>query len=154
MTVASAPPPAAERPGLSQAVSLGVIAGIAQARIDSVLHARGINLRKYGAIRHIIATPGISFSELARRFDITVQSMHTLAASLIEAGLLESSISSPGDPAELTVTPAGRALSAELAQDLATVDVELFGAEASPEWQRLGAAVSAVVRAELPAPGS
>ncbi|WP_052492516.1 MarR family winged helix-turn-helix transcriptional regulator [Leucobacter komagatae] len=143
------PQSSAARPGISTSIALSVIASQAQQPVDAVLRRHGLNLRKYGALRHISASPGVSFSELARRFDITVQSMHTLVAALITADLLESAIPNPGEAAELSITEAGRSLLAQLATDIAAIDAELFGEAASPEWRALGEAVTRVTMAEL-----
>lgn len=153
MSIAASPGPE-PKAGPSRAVSLIVLAGSVQARVDTVLKARGLNLRKYGALHHVVATPGISFSELARRFEITVQSMHTLIAALIAAGLLESTIPHPGDSAELVVTEAGRVLLRELDGEISAIDDGLFGAPAPLEWQQLGDAVTAVAIAATRAAGS
>ena len=44
-------------------------------------------LRKFGILGHISATPGLSLSDLARRSGILVQSVHTMIGSLTAAGL-------------------------------------------------------------------
>ncbi|WP_449276606.1 MarR family winged helix-turn-helix transcriptional regulator [Leucobacter sp. GX24907] len=144
--------PSAASPGPSRAVGLAVVAGLVQKRVDAVLAAEGLNFRKYGALQHIRSSPGISFSELARRFDITVQSMHTLIGSLVQAGWLRSTIERPGDPAELVITEAGQALLARIGERVQRIDSELFGETATPEWQRLGQAIGDVMRADLAPP--
>ncbi len=59
---------------------------------------------------HVRGNPGISFSELARRSRITVQSAHAAVASFVAAGLVEDATAHAGAASTLQVTAAGEAL--------------------------------------------
>lgn len=59
---------------------------------------------------HVRGSPGISFSELARRSRITVQSAHAAVAAFVEAGLVEDTTAHAGAASALQVTAAGERL--------------------------------------------
>jgi hypothetical protein len=59
-----------------------------EAQLAAILKDLGITTRKFGLLGHIYAEPGISFSELARRSHITVQSAHTAVRTLVDDGLV------------------------------------------------------------------
>jgi DNA-binding MarR family transcriptional regulator len=110
----------------SASIALLTLARLVEDRLEPVLRARGLSLRKYAVLGHIAATPGASYSELARRSRITVQSTHTLIQSLVDADLVQSATPAPGMPARLSVSPAGARLLAEVARELERLDAELF----------------------------
>jgi DNA-binding MarR family transcriptional regulator len=97
-------------------------------RFEPELKARGLSRRKYGVLGHIAATPNVSYSELARRSGITVQSAHALIQGLIGDGLVEPDEPVVGAAARLAVSPRGRALLDELADVVEAMDAELFAA--------------------------
>ena len=130
------------RPPFSPTIALVTAARLVEVRLSGLLEPHGLTLRKYGILGHIAATPGLSLSDLARRSQITVQSVHVLIRSLADAGWVKSSTEVNGLAAQVTVTAAGAALLSELRRELAVFDAETFGTEA---WDGLSAALALVV---------
>ncbi|MBD7956503.1 MarR family transcriptional regulator [Microbacterium sp. Sa4CUA7] len=118
----------AERPPFSPVISLLTVSAIWDARLGAALKAIGLTTRKYGLLAHIGAEPGISFSELARRSQITVQTAHTAVRALAGAGMVADATAHAGAASDLRVTKKGqRALDAAVAL-LASLDVAFSGA--------------------------
>ncbi len=109
----------------SPVVSLLTVASAWESRLDHELRGLGLTTRKYGLLAHIRATPGISFSELARRSQITVQSAHTAVRSLVDAGFVADATAHAGAASVLRVTDAGVRVLDEAERMLATLDAEL-----------------------------
>ncbi|QHE72373.1 Transcriptional regulator, MarR family [Rhodococcus sp. WAY2] len=84
----------------------------------------GLTTRRYGLLGHIRGTPGISFSELARRSRITVQSAHTAVAAFVESGLVDDGTAHAGAASTLRVTAKGESLLARAAEVVARLDAE------------------------------
>ena len=80
--------------------------------------------RKYGLLAHIRATPGISFSELARRSQITVQSAHAAVRALVDAGVVADATAHAGAASVLRVTEEGTRVLGEAERMLARLDAE------------------------------
>nr|WP_277924896.1 helix-turn-helix domain-containing protein [Microbacterium ureisolvens] len=78
--------------------------------------------RKYGLLAHIDATPGISFSELARRSQITVQSAHTAVQALVADGLVADATKHAGAASDLRVTERGADVLQAAERRLAALD--------------------------------
>src|SRR5690606_21376983 len=97
----------AARPAFSPVVSLLTVSAVWEARLDAELRAIGLTTRKYGLLAHIRATPGISFSELARRSQITVQSAHSAVRSLVDADFVADATAHAGAASVLRVTDLG-----------------------------------------------
>ncbi|WP_193609997.1 MarR family winged helix-turn-helix transcriptional regulator [Nocardioides lijunqiniae] len=134
-----APPP------FSPTIALLAVGRTWEAAFTEALKPLGLTIRKYGLLGHVRRTPGISFSELARRSHITVQSAHTAVAALTAAGLVGDGTAHAGAASTLQVTAAGEALLGEVAAVLGRIDAEL--AAAHPELVE-------ALRASLPAPVS
>lgn len=132
-----------DRPPPSPVVGLLTVAAIWEGQLAEKLRDLGISTRKYGLLGHIDATPGISFSELARRSSITVQSAHTAVRTLVDDGLVEDATRHAGAASDLRVTSRGAEVLAAAHARLAELDARL--AEQLPEL----AAVLAVSRAAL-----
>jgi DNA-binding MarR family transcriptional regulator len=49
-----------------------------------------VTLRHLGALGHLARDPALSYSDLARRVAVTVQSMRSTIATLVDPGLLRS----------------------------------------------------------------
>ena len=130
------------RPPFSPTIALVTLARIVEVRLGALLEPHGLTLRKYGILGHIAATPGLSLSDLARRSQITVQSVHVLIRSLVDAGWVKSSTETNGLAAQVTVTAAGVELLTGLRAELAAFDAETFGTDA---WEGLSAALALVV---------
>lgn len=117
------PPP----PDVSPALALVVLGRVVGGLVDSALEDAGTSRREVGVLGHLSAAPGMSITELARRSGVTVQSMHTLVAALVERGLVDrGAAAGRGRAAQLAVTPAGRRLLTRARRALATVDRRLF----------------------------
>jgi len=113
-----------EPPPFSPTVALLTVARIWDAALTDALKPLALTTRKYALLGHVHATPGISFSELARRSRITVQSAHAAVAAFTADGLVADEEGRAGSPARLTVTPAGEVLLAQAAGALAALDRE------------------------------
>lgn len=95
----------------SSTVMLLIAAGrAAQRRFEDSLSEHGLTLRNLSALGHLARTPGLSYSELARRAGITTQSMHATIALLVEQGAVEVPPTDPGRRAEPRLTEHGRRL--------------------------------------------
>lgn len=130
-----------ERPRFSPTIALLTVSRIAEVRIAALLEPHGLTLRKYAILERIATTPGLSMSDLARRSEITVQSVHTLIGSLVDAGLVKSKVEGSGHAAQLSATPAGVALLDRIAEAVAGLDAELF---ADPQMREVSAALAAL----------
>ena len=129
-------------PPFSPTIALLTVSRVAELQIARVLDPHGLTLRKYGALGHIAASPGLSMSELGRRSGITVQSVHTLIRSLADAGLVTSEVESAGHPARVSITPAGAELLDIIAVGVTELDTEMFGTD---EMHGLSDALAAIV---------
>jgi DNA-binding MarR family transcriptional regulator len=79
-----------------------------RAQADSALRTDGLSLRHLSALGHLSRHPGLSYSELARRAGISVQSMQATIVQLERRGAVER-IGEPGRgrTATLRVTDVG-----------------------------------------------
>ncbi|WP_221353453.1 MarR family winged helix-turn-helix transcriptional regulator [Streptomyces beigongshangae] len=113
-----------EPPPFSPTVTLLTVGRVWEASFTEALKPLGLTTRKYGLLGHVRGTPGISFSELARRSRITVQSTHTAVASLVAAGLVDDGTAHAGSASSLRVTAEGESLLARAAQVVTRLDTE------------------------------
>ncbi|MFV2177624.1 MarR family winged helix-turn-helix transcriptional regulator [Actinomadura sp. LOL_016] len=120
--------------------------------VETRLAPLGLTLRTMGFLGHLARSPGISFTDLAARARITVQSTHAVAARLADDGLIDAPGRTRGRAATLRLTEAGRAKLAEAEQAIAELDAERFGPDAAPAWQALAHALFTVARTQLPTP--
>lgn len=100
----------AEPPPFSPTVGLLTVSRVWEAAFAEALKPLELTTRKYGLLGHIRGMPGISFSELARRSRITVQSAHTIVAAFVEAGLVDDGTAHAGAASTLRTTAEGEAL--------------------------------------------
>ncbi|MFD7025891.1 MarR family winged helix-turn-helix transcriptional regulator [Promicromonospora sukumoe] len=117
-----------EKPPFSPTVALLTVSRVWDAAFADALKPLGLTTRKYGLLGHIRATPGVSFSELARRSRITVQSAHTAVAAFAADGLVEDTTARAGAASRLRVTAAGDTLLDQAAERVAVLDAR-FAAE-------------------------
>lgn len=117
--------PGAQRPQVSPVVALLTLSSVWDARLGHELADLALTTRKYGLLAHIQGSPGISFSELARRSLITVQSAHTAVRALVKDGLVQDATAHAGAPSALRATRAGVAALAVAAERVARLDQEL-----------------------------
>ncbi len=96
----------------------------AQRRLEAALREHGLTLRHLGALGHLARDPALSYSDLARRVAVTVQSMHSTIATLVELGAIEVETAERGRPARLRLTQRGH----ELLRTAGTVAHELDAA--------------------------
>lgn len=114
----STPPP------FSPTVTLLTVARVWEAAFAEALKPLGLTTRKYGLLGHVRGTPGISFSELARRSRITVQSAHTAVAAFVEAGFVDDGTSHAGAASTLTITAEGEVLLARATEAVSRLDAD------------------------------
>ncbi|GAA1447495.1 MULTISPECIES: MarR family winged helix-turn-helix transcriptional regulator [Nocardiopsis] len=120
-----------EPPPFSPTVALLTVGRVWEASFNQALKPLGLTTRKYGLLGHVRGTPGISFSELARRSRITVQSAHSAVAAFVRAGLVDDGTAHAGSASSLRVTAEGEALLARAAEVVSRLDAEF--AERHPE---------------------
>ncbi|QSE94784.1 winged helix-turn-helix transcriptional regulator [Rhodococcus pseudokoreensis] len=111
-------------PPFSPTVTLLTVGRVWEAAFAGGLKPLGLTARKYGLLGHIRGMPGISFSELARRSRITVQSAHAAVAALVESGLVDDGTAHAGAASTLRVTAEGESLLARAAEVVARLDAE------------------------------
>lgn len=114
----------AEPPPFSPTIGLLTVSRVWEAAFTEALKPLGLTTRKYGLLGHIRGMPGISFSELARRSRITVQSAHTAVAAFVEAGLVDDGTAHAGAASTLRTTAGGDALLARAAEVVARLDAD------------------------------
>ncbi len=114
-----------ENPRFSPVIALLAVSAMWEGQLSAVLKDLGITTRKFGLLGHIYADPGISFSELARRSHITVQSAHTAVRSLVDDGLVQDATAHAGAASDLNVTPKGAHVLQEARRRLAELDGDL-----------------------------
>lgn len=115
----------------SPVISLLTLGSIWDVQLNKQLKGLGLTTRKYGLLAHIQSTPGISFSELARRSQITVQTAHTAVRALVGDGLATDAMAHAGAASVLRVTERGVAALREADARLARMDAAF--AKAAPE---------------------
>lgn len=111
-----------EPPPFSPTIGLLTVSRIWEAALADALKPLGLTTRKYGLLGHIRGTPGISFSELARRSRITVQSAHAAVSAFAEAGLVDDGTAQAGAASSLRVTEQGESLLARAADEVTRLD--------------------------------
>ena len=105
--------------------------------VELRLREHGIAYHHLSALGHLQRQPGLSYSELARRARVTVQSMQTTAAHLEAHGLVERGAStSQGRRADLHVTPRGLTVLAA-AREVLRANDELLLADVPPTERAL-----------------
>ena len=127
------------RGSMSPSIALLSFARIVERELAPLLERHGLTIRKYGILGHIDRDDGVSYSELARRSGITVQSAHALIGALIDDDLVSAEEARSGAPARLTTTTAGRRRLDQVARDLQQLDAQLF---AQPPLGDLSAALA------------
>jgi DNA-binding MarR family transcriptional regulator len=115
-----------QEPTFSPTVTLLTVGRVWDAALTDALKPLGLTTRKYGLLGHVRRTPGISFSELARRSRITVQSAHTAVAALAAAGLVEDATAHAGSASQLRVTDAGERLLVDAGKAVAELDARFW----------------------------
>ncbi|WP_181058107.1 MULTISPECIES: MarR family winged helix-turn-helix transcriptional regulator [unclassified Pseudoclavibacter] len=110
-----------------------------EAVVESRLKEQGLSLRRFGLLGHLRATPGISFSDLARRAGIKVQSLQPIVQTLLDLGYVHTIGGvGQGRAAVLELTSTGSDALDRATEMVSEVDGELF---ADGEWKDLGDAL-------------
>ena len=95
-------------PAPSVSVFLIALGRRARESIEARLREHGIAYHHVSALGHLKRRPGLSYSDLARRAHVTVQSMQTTVGQLEALGLVErGATTSQGRRADLQVTAHG-----------------------------------------------
>jgi DNA-binding MarR family transcriptional regulator len=116
-------------PVSSPAMLLVLLGRRLRARMDAQLREEGLSLRHMSALGHLAGRPGLSYSELARRAGITVQSMQSTLAQLEALGAIERRTEpGRGRTAELHVTESGAHLLAKGRDIVRATDDQLLAA--------------------------
>ncbi|MCZ2827631.1 MarR family winged helix-turn-helix transcriptional regulator [Modestobacter sp. VKM Ac-2986] len=143
-------PPA---PPSDSPVMLTILAGRAwEARLNTALRAHGLTLRHLGALGHLAGTPGLSYTDLARRARVTVQSMHATVAALTALGAVAEPGGGRGRAALLEVTDRGRQLLSTGRDVVAALDAEFTAALPPPARAGLPLGLLAGLQAARDAP--
>ncbi|GAA3914476.1 MarR family winged helix-turn-helix transcriptional regulator [Microbacterium invictum] len=109
-------------PRFSPVIALLAVSAAWEGQLSAELRSLGISTRKFGLLGHIGGEPGISFSELARRSHITVQSAHTAVRMLVDEGLVADATAHAGAASDLSVTDKGAQVLAEAQARLSSLD--------------------------------
>ncbi|GAA5168637.1 MarR family transcriptional regulator [Amycolatopsis dongchuanensis] len=120
---------APQPPASSPAMLLVLLGRRLRDRIDADLKRSGLSLRHLSALGHLAGQPGLSYSDLARRAGVTVQSMQSTLAQLEALGAIERrSEPGRGRTAELHVTATGAELLEKARETIRAADEALLGA--------------------------
>ena len=139
--------PAADRPGgpppsgpPPPSVSFFLIAlgRRAQEAVEVGLRAQGLGYHHLSALGHLHRQPGLSYSELARRARVTVQSIQATVSHLEQAHLVDrGAATSRGRRADLRVTGRGAQVLAAAEAAVRAADDELLAAVSDAERAQL-----------------
>lgn len=121
-----------QRPPFSPVIALLTLGRTAEADLGERLKPLGLTVRSLGLLGHIARQPGVSFSELARRSRITVQSAHTAVQKLVADGLVSDTTANAGQRSTLELSPTGRTVLDAALAAVAAADAELFPASRDP----------------------
>lgn len=109
----------------------------ARESVDTRLHEQGLAYHHLSALGHLQRQPGLSYSELARRAHVTVQSMQTTVSHLERHDLVERGpTTTQGRRADLQLTERGREVLG-LAQEAFRAADETLLAGVAPEERAL-----------------
>lgn len=134
-------------PPLSPALTLVLQGQAVGALLESELAGLGLSLRKLGLLGHLQASPGISFSALARRAGIKVQSLRPITDEMAANGLVATiGTGGQGRAAKVELTAQGEAALVSAHEVLAQMDGALF---AEGLWQEFGDVLTRVGTAFL-----
>jgi DNA-binding MarR family transcriptional regulator len=139
--------PSDEPPPPSPAFLLMTVGGRIREQVEEGLRAEGISLRHLSALGHLARSPGLSYSELARRARITPQSMQATLTALEERGaVVRRTDPGRGRTAELHVTDEGARLRRAGQRVVDAVDEDLRGQLDDGSRAALAGALLALMR--------
>ncbi|MDR7188198.1 DNA-binding MarR family transcriptional regulator [Microbacterium sp. BE35] len=114
-----------------------------EAQVEAALKTLGLSMRRLGLLGHLSREPGISYSALARRAGIKVQSLHPIMDGLVAEGYVATVGSvDQGRAAVIELTPRGRDALSQANGIIASFDRDAFSAD--EYHQELGRALSSV----------
>lgn len=146
---AGAPAPGPPPPSVS--FFLIALGRRAQDAVDQRLREHGLSYHHLSALGHLHRQPGLSYSELARRARVTVQSIQATVSHLERAGLVDrGGTTSRGRRADLRVTDGGAQVLAAAQAAIRGVDDDLLDGFSPAERNELEAAL---LRVFLTRPG-
>lgn len=120
-------PSAAGPPPASVSVFLVSLGRRAQEAVDGRLREHGLSYHHLSALGHLHRQPGLSYSELARRARVTVQSMQATVAHLEDQQLVDrGAATSRGRRADLRVTERGAQVLTAAETAVRAVDEQLL----------------------------
>jgi len=131
----------------SPLVTMLALSSAWEARLTAELRDLGLTTRRLGLLAHLDALPDLSFSELARRTGITVQSAHAAVRQLAGDGLVDDATAHAGSRSALRLTDRGRETLRAAQERVATLDAALRA-----EDPALAAALEATRPPEADAP--
>lgn len=127
-------------PALSPTMIMILQARRLEARVEEELTALGLSLRRMGILGHLHREPGISYSALARRAGIKVQSLHPIMDALTDEGLVTTiGEVGQGRAAVIELTEQGRDALRRAHERIADIDRAHF---ADAEWEDVGRALT------------
>ncbi|GAA1437737.1 hypothetical protein GCM10009616_40010 [Microlunatus lacustris] len=136
---ASGPPPA------SVAVFLISLGRRALDAVDGRLREHGLSYHHLSALGHLHRQPGLSYSELARRARVTVQSMQATVAHLEDQQLVDrGAATSRGRRADLRVTERGAQVLTAAETAVRAVDDQLLDGFSDSQRAQLETALQRV----------
>lgn len=126
-------------------------------QLEGELAPLGLSMRRYSTLGHIAGSPGMSYSELARRAGVTVQTTFKLVRTLEDEGLVTQQQRGParGSPVGLALTSPGREALAQARRAAGRVDARVFRALTQDDVATLTVVLGRVVQdaGQPPGPG-
>jgi DNA-binding MarR family transcriptional regulator len=145
--VAEAARPGETRPPFSPLMVMILHGRNLEGRLQERLREHGLSMRRLGLLGHLQASPGISFSGLARRAGIRVQSLQPVMAEMLEAGLVRAIGGvDQGRAAAVELTDSGRTALLTARGVIAALEQEVFVGGA---WSSLASALAQVSEEEF-----
>lgn len=148
-------PAEADRPAPSPAFLIMMMGRQLRTEIERNLAASALTLRHLSALGHLGREPGLSYSELARRAGITVQSMQATLNQLETLGAVERRTPpGRGRTAALHLTDSGRRLRAAGLDTIEAADRRLLATLPEQDKATLGELLMHLIRSAKPDIGS
>ncbi|WP_415394452.1 MarR family winged helix-turn-helix transcriptional regulator (plasmid) [Rhodococcus globerulus] len=145
--MAAKPGKSATRSPASPTMVMILQARALEAKVEAGLKSIDLSLRRLGLLGHLQREPGISFSALARRAGIKVQSLHPIVDAMIADGYANAVGGvGQGRAASIRLTDRGVEALARANTLIAEFDASEF---ANEEWAELGVALSRIGEAWL-----
>lgn len=112
-------------PPFSAMLALLVVTHKWEAELAAALSPLDLTPRKYALLGHIKASPGISFSELARRSHTSVQNVHVAVKALTRSGFVLDDTAHAGAASTLRVSKTGLATLRRAHKRRSTIDARI-----------------------------